>query len=67
MRALLERAGFEPLAVESFPVTGYYPPRVALAPGQLFSYVREAVAVRALPRRPHAWKHELLRAIGRRA
>jgi SAM-dependent methyltransferase len=67
MRALLERAGLAPVAIDTFPGTGYYPPRMALAPGQLYSYAREAVTLRALPRRPHPTRHELLRAVARRA
>jgi SAM-dependent methyltransferase len=67
LRALLERAGMAPVAIDTFPGTGYYPPRKALAPGQLLSYAREAVATRGLPRRPHPTRHELLRAVARRA
>lgn len=65
LRALLERAGFAVLATESFPALGYLRPARALHPRSLVAQAKELARVRALPRRPHPWKHELLRAVAR--
>lgn len=65
MRRLIKRSGLEVVEVETFPGTGYFPPGQALRPATLAGYARELLAVRALPRRSHASKHELLRVVAR--
>jgi 2-polyprenyl-3-methyl-5-hydroxy-6-metoxy-1,4-benzoquinol methylase len=65
LRALLERASFDEIAIETFPGTGYFPPRIALRPVELAGYAMEIFRLGAMPRRPHPWRHELLRANAR--
>jgi SAM-dependent methyltransferase len=62
LRVLLERTGFELLAMETFPALGYVRPGRALRPASIAVQAKELIEVRALPRRPHPSKHELLRA-----
>jgi SAM-dependent methyltransferase len=62
MRALLERAGFERVDVSTFPGSGYVP----LTAGQFVASLGEAARIGALPRRPHRWRHELIRAVAAR-
>lgn len=62
---LLERAGFEIQATETFPALGYVRPGLALRPDWIAVQAKELVQVRALPRRSHPSKHEMLRAIAR--
>jgi 2-polyprenyl-3-methyl-5-hydroxy-6-metoxy-1,4-benzoquinol methylase len=62
LRALLERAGFTVLATETFPMRGYLRPGRALRPREVAAAAKEAALLRAHPRRPHRWKHEMLRA-----
>lgn len=66
MRALLGRAGFTDVEVWSFPFDGYLPVARLLRPVQFAAKVRETLWVRALPRRPHPWRHELVRAVATR-
>lgn len=63
MRRLLERTGFDVIHVETFPGTGYLPARHALRPAMVANYAIEAVRLRAVPRRPHPVRHELLRVV----
>jgi SAM-dependent methyltransferase len=63
MRALLARAGFAPIDVWTFPGSAYLPAARLLHPRQLAAAAREALRIRALPRRPHRWRHELIRAV----
>jgi SAM-dependent methyltransferase len=65
LSALLERAGFRVEHVETFPPLGYQRPGRALRPKALAHHVVELGRVRALPRRAHPRKHELLRAVAR--
>lgn len=60
LAALLERAGFEVVAIESVPFAAYRKPLRAL-----LSHAKHAVAVRRLPRRSDPLTHELLRAVAR--
>jgi SAM-dependent methyltransferase len=66
LEMLLERAGFDVIGTETFPALGYVRPARALRPGNLAMQAKELIDVRARPRRPHASKHELLRAFGQR-
>ena len=66
LRRLLEGAGFAVTHCASFPASAYFTPRRALNPRTLVFYVKQGVAMRALPRRSHPWKHDLLRAVARR-
>jgi SAM-dependent methyltransferase len=65
MCRLLERSGLQPIHVETFPGTGYFPPSRLLQPATLAGYVKELATLRAVPRRAHPWKHELLRIVAR--
>lgn len=66
MRALLERTGFDPVSLWTFPGSGYVPARRLLHPVRLGAAARETLHLRALPRRPHPWRHELIRAVAAR-
>jgi SAM-dependent methyltransferase len=64
MRALLERAGFEVLQVDTVPFAHYGSPSRA---GRLARGLAESArAGRLLPPAPHPDAHQLLRAVGRR-
>jgi SAM-dependent methyltransferase len=65
LRALLSRTGFELLAMDTLPSLAYVRPRRALRPIILATQAKELLVVRTRPRRPHPWKHELLRAVAR--
>jgi SAM-dependent methyltransferase len=65
LRALTERLGLRVIDLHTFPGTGYYPTRDALRRQAISGYLREAAIVRAVPRRPHASRHELLRVVAR--
>jgi SAM-dependent methyltransferase len=65
LRALVEGAGFAVVRVDTLPGVAYYPPRQALQPRAMFDSVVLAARMRALPRRPHPSRHELLRLVAR--
>jgi SAM-dependent methyltransferase len=65
LAALLANTGFEVLEMETFPSLGYIRPRRALRPIVIATQAKELLVVRTRPRRPHPWKHELLRAVAR--
>jgi SAM-dependent methyltransferase len=67
LRALVEGADFEVLRLDTLSGIAYYPPRQALRPTALFESAVLAVRMRALPRRPHRSRHELLRLVARAA
>ena len=63
VRAILERTGFEPLEVTTIPWAEY---KRRLR--SLLSYGKQSFVVGPVETfGPHPWKHELLRAVGRRA
>lgn len=62
---LLERAGFTVERVATFPPLGYVRPGRASRPTALAHQALEVARLRALPRREHPHKHELLRAVAR--
>jgi 2-polyprenyl-3-methyl-5-hydroxy-6-metoxy-1,4-benzoquinol methylase len=61
LRSLLVRAGFEPLEITTVPWAEY-----KRWPRSVLSYARQASVVGRSTFRPDPWKHELLRAVGRR-
>jgi 2-polyprenyl-3-methyl-5-hydroxy-6-metoxy-1,4-benzoquinol methylase len=63
LRALVERAGFKVVLIDTLSGTAYYPLRQALRPGAVAGYAREAAQLRAVPRRRHESAHELLRIV----
>jgi len=65
LRALVEGAGFAVVRVDTLSGVAYYPPRQAVQPRALFDSVVLATRMRALPRRPHPSRHELLRLVAR--
>jgi SAM-dependent methyltransferase len=67
LRALVERAGYEVARLDTLSGVAYYPPRQALHPTAIFDSAVLAVRMRALPRRPHPSRHELLRLVARAA
>jgi 2-polyprenyl-3-methyl-5-hydroxy-6-metoxy-1,4-benzoquinol methylase len=62
LRTIFERTGFEPLEVTTIPWADY---KRGLR--SLLSYGRQSLVVGPATFGPHPWKHELLRAVGRRA
>jgi SAM-dependent methyltransferase len=65
LAALLANTGFDVLEMETFPSLGYIRPGRALRPIVIATQAKELLVVRTRPRRPHPWKHELLRAVAR--
>jgi 2-polyprenyl-3-methyl-5-hydroxy-6-metoxy-1,4-benzoquinol methylase len=65
LRALTERVGLRAVDLHTFPGTGYYPVREVLHRKAVTDYAREMVVTRAIPRRPHRSRHELLRVVAR--
>jgi 2-polyprenyl-3-methyl-5-hydroxy-6-metoxy-1,4-benzoquinol methylase len=65
LSALVERAGFTVLHVDTLSGVAYYPPRRALRPKALVGSAGLAVRLRALPWRAHQSRHELLRLVAR--
>lgn len=65
LEALLSRTGFELLAMDTFPALAYVRPMRSLRPIILATQAKELLVVRTKPRRPHPWKHELLRSVAR--
>ncbi len=67
MAALLERAGFDVVAIDSVPFAHYAAPGWSGAPVRAGMALREVVRARgALPPWRHPGGHQLLRAVGRR-
>lgn len=64
--ALLERAGFQDIHIETIHGADYHRPALALRPAMAAATVKHALGGGGLPRRPHPVKKELLRAVGRR-
>jgi SAM-dependent methyltransferase len=62
----LRRAGFDPVSIETVPITPYIPRRLRLAPRHVISRMKVAAGLRS-PRGRHPHGHELLRAVGRRS
>ena len=62
LRALLERAGLQVVAVESVSFAAYRRPLRAI-----LSHAKHAAFARTLPGRSDPWTHELLRAVARAA
>jgi SAM-dependent methyltransferase len=65
LRMLLDRTGFEPVAIDTYPPAAYLRPGRALTPRALAWQAKVLLNVRASPRSSHPWKHELLRAVAR--
>jgi SAM-dependent methyltransferase len=63
---LLRRSGFVPMQVDTFPSAGYLRPDLTRRPKALAWQLKQALAHRASPRRPHPTRHEMLRAVARR-
>lgn len=61
--ALLQRAGYQVLLTETFPMRGYLRPGRALRPRELAAAVKETALLRSHPLRTHPTKHEMLRAV----
>jgi hypothetical protein len=66
LRALVERAGFTVLRMDTLSGIAYYPPPRGYRPLALIESVALGVRLRAFPRRPHQSRHELLRLVARR-
>ena len=62
---LLQRSGFTPMQVDTFPTAGYLRPDLARSPRAIAWQVKQAVQDRASPRAPHPTRHEMLRAVAR--
>jgi 2-polyprenyl-3-methyl-5-hydroxy-6-metoxy-1,4-benzoquinol methylase len=63
LRALVDRAGFTVLRVETLSGVAYYAPRRALHPRTLIESAGLAVRLRAVPWHTHQSRHELLRLV----
>ena len=67
LRLLVEGAGFQVVRCETLSGVAYYPPGRAFRPSVLIESAALAARLRALPRRSHPSRHELLRLVARRA
>jgi hypothetical protein len=65
LRSLVEGAGYDVVRLETISGVAYYPPRRALRPKVLIDLAVLTARLRALPRRPHPSRHELLRLVAR--
>lgn len=63
LHALLQRAGYDVVLIETFPMRRYLRPGRALRPRELAAALMETARLRSHPLRPHPTKHELLRAV----
>jgi SAM-dependent methyltransferase len=63
LRAVLERAGLRVESLETIAPAAFLPRERAVAPRGLAYLARETLVTRAWPPRPHAWRHEFLRAV----
>jgi SAM-dependent methyltransferase len=65
LRTILERTGFAVEALETVSAWAYALPRQAFGPRALAAQARDRAVAGAPLRRPHPWRHELLRAVAR--
>ena len=66
LEAMLEGVGYTMVAIETFPLLGYVRPRRLIEPIVAASQVKETLTLQTVPRRPHPWKHDLLRTVARK-
>jgi 2-polyprenyl-3-methyl-5-hydroxy-6-metoxy-1,4-benzoquinol methylase len=65
LEAMLQGAGYEVISTETFPLLGYVRPLRSVKPLVAAAQVKETLTLQTAPRRPHPWKHDLLRAVAR--
>jgi 2-polyprenyl-3-methyl-5-hydroxy-6-metoxy-1,4-benzoquinol methylase len=66
LTAMLEGVGYAMESTETFPLLGYVRPLRLIEPIVAASQVKETLTLQTIPRRPHPWKHDLLRAVARK-
>jgi 2-polyprenyl-3-methyl-5-hydroxy-6-metoxy-1,4-benzoquinol methylase len=66
LTAMLQGVGYTMVSTETFPLLGYVRPLRLIQPIVAASQVKETLTLQTVPRRPHPWKHDLLRAVARK-
>jgi 2-polyprenyl-3-methyl-5-hydroxy-6-metoxy-1,4-benzoquinol methylase len=66
LEAMLKAVGYDVVSTETFPLLGYVRPLRSMKPLVAAAQVKETLTLQTAPRRPHPWKHDLVRAVARK-